>query len=69
MVHVNGSINISKFVVKFCFQFQVMPLKAFDDYITLHNLSMLLTYIVTATRDVVIVSYSVLINVNCVILS
>ena len=32
-------------------------IKAFDDYVTLHNLSMLLTYIVTlyhdATRDVV----------------
>ena len=34
----------------------------FDDYITLHNLSMLLAYIVTfyheATRDVVIASYT-----------
>ena len=34
--------NILKFVTYFHFQ-----VKAFDDYITLHNLSMLLIYIVT----------------------
>ena len=50
----NGSVNIQKFVTSFHFQ-------EFDDYVTLHNLSMLLTYIVTlyhniATRDVVILS-------------
>ena len=39
----HGSVNTLKFVS--CFQFQVMP--AFDDYITLHNLSMPLTYIAT----------------------
>ena len=42
--------------------------KTFDNYVTLHNLSMLLTYIVTLyyyytmklyTRDVVIVSYGI----------
>ena len=50
--------------LNFVFDFKLCHLiKAFDDYITLRNLSMLLTYIVTATRDVVIVSYSVLINV------
>ncbi len=32
----NGSVNSLKFVI--CFHFQV---RAFDDYVTLHNLSML----------------------------
>jgi hypothetical protein len=58
----NYSINTLKFIMFFIFM-QVMP-KAFDDYVTLHNLSMLLTYIVTLyhntmelyTRDVVVVS-------------
>ena len=55
----NGSVNTLKFVI--CFHFQV---KAFDDYVMLHNSSMLFTYIVTlyhihcAARDVVIVSLS-----------
>ena len=52
------------------FSFKLCHFKAFDDYITLHNLSMPLTYIVTLyhntvtlyTRDVVIVSLTVLIN-------
>ena len=35
-------ISILKFVI--C---QASHLKAFDDYVTLHNLSMLLTYIAT----------------------
>ena len=60
----NGSVNTLKLAI--CFQFQVQPLSSinFDDYITLHNLNMPLTYIVTLyhkimklrTRDVVIVS-------------
>ena len=58
----NDSRNILKFVIGCHFHF-----KAFDDYVTLHNLRMLLRYIVTLyhniihalklyTRDVVIVS-------------
>jgi hypothetical protein len=40
----NGSIF--NFVI--CFHFQVIcHIKVFDDYVTLHNLSMLLTYTVT----------------------
>ena len=49
----NHSRNILKFVI--CFHFQVMPLY---DYVTLHNLRVPLTYIVThneATRDVVMI--------------
>ena len=39
------SVNTSKLVN--CFHFQVMPLKTFHaDYITLHNLSMLLTHVI-----------------------
>ena len=30
-----------------CFLFKLCHFKAFDDYVTLHNLSMLLTYVVT----------------------
>jgi hypothetical protein len=41
----NGSVNILKFVIVFIFK--LCHIKAFDDYVTLHNLSMLLTYIVT----------------------
>ena len=39
-------VNTLKFVIKFCFQFQLTPLYSinFDDYVTLHNLSMLLTF-------------------------
>ena len=40
-----GSVKIKKLVN--CFHFQAMPLEKFDDYIILHNLSMLLTFIVT----------------------
>ena len=43
----NGSVSNLKFVN--CFHFH---LKAFDDYITLHNLSMLLTYIVTLYHNI-----------------
>ena len=38
-------INILKFDI--CFIFRLCHFKAFDDNMTLHNLSMLLTYIVT----------------------
>ena len=44
---INGSINIIlNFII--CFHFQVMPwhFEAFDDYIILHNFSMLLTYMI-----------------------
>ena len=42
----NGHVNTLKFVI--CFHFQVIPLQSnFDDYVPLHNLSMLLTCIVT----------------------
>ena len=41
----NSSVNTLKFVIYF--HFQVIPLqKAFDDYVTLRNSSMLLTCIV-----------------------
>ena len=53
----NGSRNILKFVM-----FSFCHFKAFNDYIMLHNLRMLFTYIVIltiyneATGDVIIVS-------------
>ena len=44
----NMSINILKCVINFVFVFKLIcHFKAFDDYVTLHNLSMSLTYIVT----------------------
>ena len=56
------------------FNFKSCHFKALDDYVTLHNLSMLLTYIVTftmiyngATRDVVIVSLHGKVSLCCVI--
>ena len=56
-IQVNMESLSSVFIFKLC------HFKAFDDYITLHNLSMLLTYIVTfyhneatSYRDVVIIS-------------
>ena len=48
----NSSINTLGFVI--CFHFPVQSIN-FDDYIMLHNSSMLLTYN-KATRDVAIVS-------------
>ena len=60
----NDSRNILKFVI---FKFNLCHFKAFDDYVTLHNLRMLLTYIVTLyhvihalklyTGNVVIISF------------
>ena len=44
-IQVNMERNILKFVIRFIFK--LCHFKAFDDYVTLHNLSMLLTYIVT----------------------
>ena len=41
----NGSVNTLKFVISF--HFKLFHFKAFDDYMMLRNLSMLLTYIVT----------------------
>ena len=41
-----------KLVDCFRFQLQAMPLKMFHDYITLNNLSMLLTYTMTLYHNV-----------------
>ena len=40
----NDSVNTLKFVISFIFK--LFHFKAFDDYVTLHNSSMLLTYLV-----------------------
>ena len=40
-----GSVIIKEFVNYF--HFQVVSLEKIDDYITIHNLSMLLTFVVT----------------------
>ena len=40
-----GLVNIKELVN--CFHFQVIPLEKFDDYITLHNISMLHMFVVT----------------------